>query len=169
MSDPEPRRRTLLDGHCRWGSVTRQAGRYGAESIHLLIYPPDSSTLLRRLARSTRFWPLAGAALIVLIGLGVPALVDVPTAAAFITAVVFVLVVWGVLAWISAPVRSRAVSFLATSSTLFPQEAGQERYEHAMAISGRLEHTEELYDRGVIGWDEYRAEWARAYEALRTY
>lgn len=169
MSDPEPRRRTLLDGRHRWGTVTRQAGRYGAESIHVRIYPPDSSVLLRRLARGTRLWPLAGAGLTVLIGLSVPALVDVPTAAAFITTLIFVLVVWAVLAWISRPVRSWTISFLATSSTLFPQHSGKQRYEHAVAVSLRLEQNEKLYDHGTIGWDEYRAEWARAYETLRTY
>lgn len=168
MSDAAPLRRTLLDGRYRWGTAMRETGRYGAESIHLRIYPPGSSTIMRRFARLTRLWPFAGAGLTLLAGLLVPALVDVTTSFAFITTMSFVIVVWGVLAWISAPVRKHTVSFLATMSTLSPQEDSRARYEYAVAAYLHLEQAEGRYDRGAIQWDEYRMEWMRAYEALRT-
>lgn len=95
MSDSTPLWRTLLDGRYRWGTATRQTGRYGAESIHLRIYPPGSSTIMRRFARITRLWPFAGAGLTLLAGLLVPALVDVTTSFAFITTMSFVIVIWG--------------------------------------------------------------------------
>lgn len=169
MSEPPSRRRTLLDGRYRWGTATQQTGRYGAESIHLLIYHPDTTNVMRRVNRSTRLWPLAGTVLTLLAGLIVPALVDVAQPVAFITTGIFALAVWAVLTWISLPVRSRAVSFLATTSALTPQEAHQERYEHAAAVYLRLDYADRLYDRGATQWEEYRSEWARAYETLRAY
>lgn len=169
MSDPAPLWRTLLDGRYRWGTAMRETGRYGAESIHLRIYPPGSSTIMRRFARITRLWPFVGAGLTLLAVLLVPPLVDVTTAFAFITTLSFIIVIWAVLAGISTPVRKHTVSFLATMSTLTPQEDSRRRYEYAIAVYLRLEQAESLYDRGAIQWDEYRAEWARAHDMLQAY
>lgn len=58
----------LLDGRYRWGLVSRRTGRYGAESIRLVIYPPNTSIVERRCARLARFWPGVS------IGLKAPAL-----------------------------------------------------------------------------------------------
>lgn len=161
-------RQKFLDGRYRWGVATRSTGRYGSESISLLIHPPEASTVDRRSLRLARLWPGVGTGLFLLVGFAGSAVAPISTLPAFGAAAVFVLGVGAALSRITTPIRARMVSVFATVSVLSPRDADQRRFEHASTLAQLLDEAEQALDAGEIAWDTYLATWTSVYWDART-
>jgi len=156
-------RQKLVDGRYRWGHVSHRTGRYGAESVRLVVYPPDVSTLERRCARVARLWPAVSIGAIVVLAFPIVSLVEVSA-----------LVVIGMLAALSVlsgaaigrvarPVIERTVEAFVVVSFLSPRESDRKRYARVMEIAEDLHFAEQCLDDRRISWSRYKSLWAENY------
>lgn len=161
-------RQRLLDGRYRWGTATRQTGRYGSESVRLRIHPPEATTADRRLARLARLWPGIGSGVVLLLGLAVPAATPVPARLAFAVAAILVICIGVILGRTTEPVRAGTTEVFATVSLLSPREVDQRRFEYAETLLTLLDEAERALNEGEIPWDVYQATWISVYREART-
>ncbi|NMN99973.1 hypothetical protein HH308_01940 [Gordonia sp. TBRC 11910] len=145
----------------QWGSYSESDECYGLHRIHMVVYPPATSSGDRTWLRVWRAWPIVG----LLVGAALYSLIagQLSTAPAMTVAVVVPLAVGAGLA-----VRVRAIrSQVAEVLTLTPPRA---RFGHPAAgliVAERLIDASARHRRGELDDAAYRRDWQRAYDYLR--
>lgn len=153
----------LLDGRYRCGYVSRRTGRYGTESIRVVIYPPDTTQTERRYARLARLWPGISVGLLISKAPAVAALTDTPVLVTAALVVLVLILLGDALTRVSAPVVDRSVQLFASVSLLSPRETDRHRYDYAAHTAENLHATEQYLDRGHIPWNRYHLLWEETY------
>jgi hypothetical protein len=168
MTTPSRIRQKLLDGRYRWGHLMRRTGRYGAKTIRVVIYPPQSTEAERRCARLARFWPwIGGGCLVVAVGF-LDSGLEVPILALVAAVALLVGFVGIALGRIAAPVHRNSVVYVATVPGLSEDAAAEARFRRASRAAEALHEAEEHLDAGLITWDWYRALWDERHRDLRA-
>ncbi|MGO9510512.1 MAG: DUF6611 family protein [Mycobacterium sp.] len=155
----------LLDGAHPWGSFDAVVSRYGVRRSKLIIYPPRTNTVDRRLARLWRGWPLGGALLgllaLMMLGNAVAPPLTVLTAAVTIYASI------GALLFLlagPARVQVRSMSVVLMPGTTDAHQ--QRRYAEWQTLVEMLVRADRTLMTGAISAAEHEATWWEAYDRL---
>jgi hypothetical protein len=139
--------------------------RYGVRRSRLIIYPPRTSTVDRRLARLWRGWPLGGALL------GLLALMMLGNAVASPLTVLAVAVatyasIGALLVLLAGPARVqvRSMSVILMPGTADSQQ--QRRYAEWQTLVDMLIHADRMLATGAISAAEHQDTWWEAYDRL---
>lgn len=160
--------RWIFEGRYRWGYVSTSTGRYGRESIHFSLYPPESPRVLRRCAHLSRTWPR-----FTVVGTAVTAppaviIADISLLVAGAGPLILLIFVWVALARISAPVTRRIAFISARKSGITPDIEEDFRYSYVLGLFITLRMIEQRFDNGEISWDEYQQIWSTTFDELST-
>jgi hypothetical protein len=155
----------LLDGVRPWGSFDVKISRYGVRRYRLIVYPPGSTIVDRRLARLYRGWPLGGA----MLGFfTILLLVDAVSSADGVLAVAAAtyLGVWALLFVLAGPARVpvKSMSVLLMPGTTDVTE--RRRYTNWKTLAQDLTRADHLLTTGAISPVEHEAVWWHAYDHL---
>ncbi len=160
--------RWIFEGRYRWGYVSTSTGRYGSESIHLSLYPPESSRVLRRCAHLTRTWPR-----FTVVGTAVTApsaviIADISLIVAGAGPLILLMFVWVALTRISAPVTGHTAFISARRSGIGSDIEDDFRYSFVRGLFIELHMVEQQLESGEISWDEYQQVWSTTFAELSS-
>ncbi len=155
----------VLDGARPWGSSEAIVSRYGVRRYRLVIYPPVTSPVDRRLARLWRGWPISGAVLMLVV---VMLLGDVAASpdTVLVTAVAAYVGIGALLVLRAGPARVRVRSM---SIVLMPGSADlheQHKYTEWQTLVRMLSRADRMVTTGAISSVEHEATWWEAYDRL---
>jgi hypothetical protein len=154
----------VLDGDRPWGSYDVKISQYGVRHYRLIIYPPGTTTVDRRLARLRRGWPLGGAVLIlfaIMIGDAVSSPYTVPAVA--ITTYLSIRVLLSLLA---GPERVHVKSMSLVLMPVITDENERRRHTEWKALTHMLTRADDMLSTGAISPVEHEAIWWQAYDRL---
>ncbi|WP_308122830.1 DUF6611 family protein [Microbacterium marinilacus] len=167
MDQPRAARSTSRTPSARWGYVSRSVGRYGAVSVRLVVYPPDSDPRDLLSADLFRFFVpcavvlgLTGA--LALCAAGVP----VGSAAAIVLAVLVPVGVF--MGFRAAPVNRRAVSLWSCRSAFHVDRAALAAEQRAESLAHVLQSAAEDYRQGRSPHAVLQSEWQAAFDDITS-
>lgn len=163
MNFPRTLGKPLLDGRYHWGHAARRSGRYGARSIRVVIYPPSSTRVQRRIARLHRFWLFIAVGLIIGLGPAVARLTATPLVLGLLTTLVVVCVIGSELRRAASPVTAHSVELFGKVSQISPDDTDRNQFDHVVRLAENLHEAEAHLTAGRIGWERYRTLWAEHY------
>jgi hypothetical protein len=156
--------RRLSEGPHPWGVIdVTPTGRTVWSRTRLTVYPPGTNSTERRALRFYRVWPVAGAALAILLFFTLSALPVV-----VVTLLALALYIAGIWAAYAATrdlrPRLRYITVLTIQTGLTIETVGD--IASFDDTTDRLRALDALHDQGLIGAAEYEMHWSEIYDAL---
>ncbi len=157
----------LLDGAHPWGSFDATVGRYGVRRYRLIIYPPETSTANRQLARIWRGWPVTGAALGLLAVMLLGNVAAQPNTVLEYAVAAYLSI--GALLFLRAgPARVQVRSLSAILSPKAADDRERLRHTEWATLVNMLTRADRMLTTGAISVVEHEAIWWDAYERLEA-
>lgn len=154
----------VLDGRHDWGSVDASPTRHGVTHYRLVVFPPGTDTVERRLLRAWRAWPMWGAVLLVVsqIVLGAffaPGAALAVSASAYVAGSVFL---FARVSELRSGVRTLSVVRIAG----YTDQRSAAMFTELKSLLAVLCHADAQRDRGESSPTDHEAAWWRVYDRL---
>ncbi len=148
-----------------WGYLDTTYGRYGSITTHLVVYPPGSRAVERRVANAVRMATpillvVAVSAWTVMLGVGLDPWMS------FVVVVAVSVGAAMVSARITSRVRRASAAAWTWRSALSPVEGDALLEARLIEIAGLLEASAERLDACQIGRDQHMRAWCEAFDEV---
>lgn len=161
---PPSRLARTIDGGRTWGSLDTWPNKYGFRKYRLVVFPPGISPTERRYLRVARSWPTWGAALWLVLAVGLSGHGAGWTAVAYPT--VAFLVSGAITFALARDLQANTRAMTAAVIAGYDDPAASAQFAHLHGLARTLLAADTMLDRGELTLVEYEAVWWMVYDAL---
>jgi hypothetical protein len=154
----------LLDGRHEWGAIDTSPTRHGVTRYRLVVFPPGTDAVERRLLRAWRAWPTWGLMVWVVAQFLVGTILTPGTA--FVASTIAYLAVGAVLFARVAELRTRVRTLSVVQMAGYPDPHSAAVFKELKSLAAALCHADYLRDSGQSSPADHEAAWWRVYDRL---